>query len=148
MKLDKIRFAKVVSWISRMTNGLEFGYEDLRELDDILEFEAPTTQHAYCVDIDQLMALMVNGISKIEAIKQYRKITGSSLKDSKDAVEKHWSPIKHIADALVTEETGEALIEVARNAHKAELELAYQHNEPKTLGDILATATKINNENY
>lgn len=32
--------------------------------------------------------------------------------------------IKRIQDALGTEETGEALIEVARNAHRAELELA------------------------
>ena len=32
--------------------------------------------------------------------------------------------IRHIQDALDTAETGEALVEVARNAHKAELELA------------------------
>lgn len=36
--------------------------------------------------------------------------------------------IKRIQDALGTEETGEALIEVARNAHKAEMELASTYN--------------------
>lgn len=36
--------------------------------------------------------------------------------------------IKRIQDALGTEETGEALIEVARNAHRCELELASYHN--------------------
>ncbi len=36
--------------------------------------------------------------------------------------------IKRIQDALGTEETGEALIEVARNAHKAELEMASMYN--------------------
>lgn len=36
--------------------------------------------------------------------------------------------IKRIQDALDTQETGEALIEVVRNAHKCELELASYHN--------------------
>jgi hypothetical protein len=36
--------------------------------------------------------------------------------------------IKRIQDALGTAETGEALIEVARNAHKCEMELASMHN--------------------
>lgn len=36
--------------------------------------------------------------------------------------------IKRIQDALGTEETGEALIEVARNAHRCELELASYYN--------------------
>ncbi len=49
--------------------------------------------------------------------------------------------LKRIADALGTEEIGEALIEVARNAHRAEQELASQHNEPHTLGDILNSST-------
>lgn len=37
--------------------------------------------------------------------------------------------IESVQGALGTEETGEALIEVARNAHKAELELASLHRE-------------------
>lgn len=36
--------------------------------------------------------------------------------------------VKHIQDALGTAETGNALIEVARNAHKAEMELASYYN--------------------
>lgn len=36
--------------------------------------------------------------------------------------------IKRIQDALGTQETGEALIEVASNAHKAEMELASTYN--------------------
>ena len=35
--------------------------------------------------------------------------------------------IKLIQDALGTEETGEALVEVARNAHRCEMELASQY---------------------
>lgn len=40
--------------------------------------------------------------------------------------------IKHIQDALGTAEEGEALIEVARNAHKAEQELAAFINRMKS----------------
>jgi hypothetical protein len=36
--------------------------------------------------------------------------------------------IIRIMDALGTDETGEALIEVARNAHRAEMELASHYN--------------------
>jgi len=36
--------------------------------------------------------------------------------------------VKRIQDVLGTAEIGEALIEVARNAHRAELELAFYHN--------------------
>jgi hypothetical protein len=37
--------------------------------------------------------------------------------------------IKCIQDALGTAETGDALVEVARNAHRAERELASQYND-------------------
>lgn len=36
--------------------------------------------------------------------------------------------IKRIQDALGTAETGDALVEVARNAHRAEMELASTYN--------------------
>ncbi len=41
--------------------------------------------------------------------------------------------IKRIQDALGTAEEGEALIEVARNAHRAEQELAALHRKLKEL---------------
>ena len=90
MKLDKIKFAKVVSWISRMTNGLEFSEEDLRELDDIVQFDTPPVPAMNATDLHVLMALMQEGTRKIEAIKQHRMMTGYGLKESKDAVEKYW----------------------------------------------------------
>lgn len=40
----------------------------------------------------------------------------------------HAELIKRIQDALGTAETGYALVEVARNAHKAEMELASTYN--------------------
>lgn len=45
-------------------------------------------------------------------------------KTAGDIIENYQKLIKRIQDALGTEETGDALVEVARNAHKAERELA------------------------
>lgn len=47
------------------------------------------------------MALMFHGHKKIEAIKLHRKLTGGSLKESKDEVEKYWI-IKPIVDEGAT----------------------------------------------
>lgn len=46
----------------------------------------------------------------------------------KTQIEELLAFIKHIQDALGTAENGDALIEVARNAHKAEQELASMYN--------------------
>ena len=90
MKLDKIKFAKVVSWISRITNGLEFAEDDLKELDNIIDIKAPTVD---INDVNSLLDAMQAG-RKIDAIKAYRQLTGQGIKESKDAVEKYWRPIE------------------------------------------------------
>lgn len=156
MRLDKYKFASLIAMISNW--GCVLSPIRIQDIDDAINIDTPDPVASYpdAHDINYLMALMADGTKKIEAIKLHRKLTGFGLKESKDMVEKYWpvqsySPLKvdylkRIADALGTEETGEALVEVARNAHRAELELASQHNEPTTLGDILRTAT--NNENY
>jgi ribosomal protein L7/L12 len=88
MKLDKIRFAMVISWVSRRTAGI-VDDQDCRELDDIITFEqAP--QSMTVTDLHTLMALMQEGTRKIDAIKQHRMMTGYGLKESKDIVEKYW----------------------------------------------------------
>jgi predicted nucleic acid-binding protein len=60
------------------------------------------------------------------------------------------SYINHIRDALGTEETGAALIEVARNAHKAEQELAawkaQLNNQDMSIDDIAHWVYKKLNE--
>lgn len=49
--------------------------------------------------------------------------------------------IKPIQDALDTEENGDALVEVARNAHRAEMELASFHNDMDELGKEIDNLT-------
>lgn len=106
MKLGKIRFAKVVSWISRMTNGLEFAIDDLEELDNLIDIDVPQPQPIAinANEIDRLLYLMQESTHKVEAIRTYRALTGQGLKESKDAVEKYWTyqqqPIFNPEDVL------------------------------------------------
>lgn len=59
------------------------------------------------------------------------------MEDLMPVLRQAWKLIIALQDALGTEETGEALVEVARNAHIAEMELAkiLQNNDPP--GSIL-----------
>lgn len=51
--------------------------------------------------------------------------------------------VKRLADALGTEETGEDLIEVARNAHRAEQELAARKRRNGALSPRETEAVKL-----
>jgi hypothetical protein len=141
MKLDKYKFANLIAMISGW--GCTLDPYRIQDIDDAITIDMPEPANYYpdISDINKLMQLMAAGNQKIDAIKLHRKLTGYGLKESKDMVEKYWHPINRIADALGTAETGEALIQVARNAHRAEQELASQHN-PETLGDILNSAIR------
>lgn len=131
MKLDKIKFATLIGYISRAA-GVTFSVSEIVEIDDIIDMPIPepTEKVINVADLHVLMALMQEGTKMIDAIKQHRMMTGCGLKESKDAVDKYWPITRQIQDALGTAETGDALVEVARNAHRAELELSSQHNEP------------------
>jgi len=88
MKLDKLKFARLVLALAR-----DGWCGSVTELDDMLDIDVPEpTQMVYPAtsDINRLMALMVEGTQKIEAIKLHRKLTGWGLKESKDEVEKYW----------------------------------------------------------
>ena len=92
MKLDKIKFAQLINYLSR--NGLhELARGEIIDIDEMIDIDIPQADH-YCalanVDIEHLMRLMVAGTCKIEAIKYHRKLTGMGLKESKDAVERYW----------------------------------------------------------
>lgn len=91
MKLDKIKFAELIAFISpRMKRTMD--NIDLQEIDNIIDVELPQPDMAYpnTSDINYLMELMAGGQKKIEAIKMHRKLTGWGLKESKDQVEKYW----------------------------------------------------------
>jgi ribosomal protein L7/L12 len=100
MKLDKIRFANLVQYIS---NQIGFVYPDVvNGLDDIIEFDVPTPTElpaptsifgkASETDVNKLLYAFAAGDRKIEAIKAYRSLTGAGLKESKEAIERFTPP--------------------------------------------------------
>ena len=91
MKLDKIKFARVVTWIARQSE-YHFNEADLAHLDDLISIDVnePSTAVWNAEDLNRLLFLMQEGQRKIEAIKQYRVMTGHGLKEAKDSVEKYW----------------------------------------------------------
>ncbi len=90
MKLDKIKFARVIAHC--VSNGMSAGEYEVDTLDTLIDVDIPQPDIAYpsAADITQLMFLMSAGTQKIEAIKLHRKLTGWGLKESKDEVEKYW----------------------------------------------------------
>jgi hypothetical protein len=90
MKLDKIKFAIVINWLSR--NGLhELAPGDIEDLDNLIDFEVEQPKNVVPAGmVDELLLHMGGGTQKIEAIKAYRALTGAGLKESKDAVERYW----------------------------------------------------------
>jgi len=87
MKLDKIKFAKLVAYLCRYDfNG------DVEHVDELIDIDVsqPKLGMANVEDVDRLLFLMAQGTQKIEAIKQYRMMTGMGLKESKDAIERCW----------------------------------------------------------
>lgn len=90
MKLNKIKFAQVISYINNNCGMLS--YSTIEDLDCLLDFDIPEAQpvKASCEEIEALMELMVGGTQKIDAIKSYRNLTSAALKDAKEAVERYW----------------------------------------------------------
>ena len=87
MKLDKIKFAWLIAFVTK--HGAKLGTYEIEDIDNLCTFEVQLVQ----VDpdlVDNLMALMVEGTRKIEAIKTYRYLTSQGLKESKEAVERYW----------------------------------------------------------
>lgn len=87
MRLDKIRFAKVVQFIGRQLDSAE-----LTELDALIDIDLPQ-QEPYRADaaaaIDELLKHINRAGGFIETIRAYRALTGAGLKESKEAVEKY-----------------------------------------------------------
>ncbi len=89
MKLDKMKFAKVVAHC--VQNGLSQGDWEIERLDELIEFEVEQPKNVVPFEaVDELLRCMAGGTEKIQAIKAYRTLTGVGLKESKDAVEKYW----------------------------------------------------------
>ena len=92
MKLDRIKFAKLVGWLSYSFNIEIHDYDDLATLDQLTDVDCQPVEVPGKADpatINELMRAIHAG-EKIAAIKAYRSVTGYGLKEAKDAVEKDW----------------------------------------------------------
>ena len=93
MKLDRIKFAKLVGWLSYRFNVQIHEYDDLATLDQLTDVDCQLVEVPGKADpatINELMRAIHAG-EKIAAIKAYRSVTGYGLKEAKDAVEQYWS---------------------------------------------------------
>lgn len=91
MKLDKIKFAKVIAFI---VDANRSGFDDdaIETLDRMIDVNVPEVKaKADCGDVDELLRCMITATDAgfIPAIKAYRVLTGAGLKESKEAVEKY-----------------------------------------------------------
>lgn len=110
--MDKIKFAVLISWLSK-TTGYEFGGREVEQIDDFINQGMPETNPEPAhLNLDRLndLGCLLSAIKhdkKIEAIKHFRSLSGFGLKEAKDCIELHWpyppahmrSPVAPVADA-------------------------------------------------
>ena len=86
MKLDKLKFAKLVQYLAQYDfNG------DVETVDELIDIAVPDAivERPAIVQIDAMLKAIAEN-RKIDAIREYRAMTGMSLKESKDAIEAYW----------------------------------------------------------
>ncbi len=98
MRLDKIRFARLVAFITTLNPQSHIDLEYLDSLCDI-NVKPVSTELIEASRVDDLLRYMQRG-EKINAIKAYRSLTGASLLESKNAVELHWGLNQTLGDIL------------------------------------------------
>jgi len=95
MKLDKMQFAKVLVYIAGIVQRNNLDSTDIDVLDDMIDINIPvcTPDAIYPKNenVEALMKHMAGGTYKIDAIREYRALTGMGLKESKEAVERYWN---------------------------------------------------------
>jgi ribosomal protein L7/L12 len=90
---SRIKFAKLISLITSFSDA-HLSEEQIERVDYIVSEDSDFKADPRSVD--ELLQCMKLG-KKIDAIKQYRALTGQGLKESKDAVEAFWTypPLTH-----------------------------------------------------
>lgn len=92
---DQTRFAELISYITHLS-AQSLSREQIHcvfcMLDNMGALKTDPTS------LDRLLSIMKSG-SKIEAIKEYRALTGLSLKESKDAIDCTWTQTSHYTAA-------------------------------------------------
>jgi len=84
MKLSRIKFAKLISEITRQ-HGIDMTENEIEDIDNLVDVDIPEPKNV--VDpalVDKLLLEIGRGEGFIEAIKAYRDLTGAGLKESKE----------------------------------------------------------------
>lgn len=84
--ISKVRFAKIISIVTRMCER-ELDEREIDRIENIITDETP--YRAEPGSVNELLSAMLQG-EKIRAIKAYRALTGATLVDAKNAVEGYW----------------------------------------------------------
>lgn len=97
MKLDKIKFARLIGFIQRQY-AISFSATELHEIDNMIDIDAPEASKALTHEVDELLRCMLSANSDgfIPAIRAYRVLTGAGLKESKDAIERYRTAVKQV----------------------------------------------------
>lgn len=89
MKLDKIRFARVIQFITDLRPE---AWLDIEKLDEMIDVNVPVTSNKVaCEDVNELLRQIAAPDGFLPAIKAYRVLTGAGLKESKESIEKYRS---------------------------------------------------------
>lgn len=115
MKLDKIRFARLIGMIANIANRT-LDSEEIETIDYVIDVELPQPAKVDPAEIDELLRQISNPDGFISAIKAYRALTGYGLKEAKETIERY-RVIPNFRDSKPV------------------------NPSDATLGDILATAT-------
>lgn len=90
MKLDKIKFAEIISWFGHRMKSCMTA-DEIRWLDKHIDIdvEPVATQYVDAEQINGLLQQIDSPTGFINAIKAYRSLTGCGLKESKEAIERY-----------------------------------------------------------
>ena len=120
MKLDRLQFAKVVAHVCG--NGMSQGNWEIEHLDQLIDVAAPVQDSVRVSQeaVNELLDAFSRDNGFISAIKAYRSLTGATVKESKETIEKYRSFSKAHLDNNGYKDNGE--------------------EKAATLGDILHSA--------
>lgn len=92
MKLDKIRFAMLVGYIQKLSDG-PLSVDEIAAVDNMIDVEMPQPEpyRATEASVDELLRQIASPDGFISAIKAYRVLTGAGLKEAKEAIERYRS---------------------------------------------------------
>lgn len=89
MKLDKIKFARLIGMITNIA-GRTLDSEEIEAFDYVCDVEVLIARVSE-TDVCELLKQINSHDGFIHAIKAYRSLTGAGLKESKEAIERYRS---------------------------------------------------------